>query len=208
MAQSTCPLCRQPIYEYADDGILQYICGHLEHELCYLVCHLYNHICSTLFAILDFIHIYFILRSSQMSIPSQTTTTTTTATLVDVQYEIERNTYNAKVLDENYIYIPERFYNRLLKASFIDEFVKLIEEVNKEEEEEYAQYRLQFLFGKCEYDQDNREIVIESNTKRHKVSEENATTETIPTNSESIMPSMNYLEYTYQDLDTGEIYSI
>ncbi|CAF1132724.1 unnamed protein product [Rotaria sordida] len=84
------------------------------------------------------------------------------------------------------------------------------EEVNKEEEEEeeYARYRLQFLYGKRERDQDNGETEIESNTKRHKVSEENATTETIPTNSESIMPPMNYLEYTYQDLDTGQIYSI
>ena len=54
--------------------------------------------------------------------------------IIDVEAEFEKSEYQKKLLKDNFIYIPEQYYRYIVKCGLINDLVKIINDVNEEEE--------------------------------------------------------------------------
>ena len=54
--------------------------------------------------------------------------------ITDVEAEFEKSEYQKKLLKDNSIYISEQYYRRIVRCGPINDLVKIINDVNEDEE--------------------------------------------------------------------------
>ncbi|CAF3342118.1 unnamed protein product [Rotaria socialis] len=89
------------------------------------------------------------------------------------------NDYNKKVLEDNHIYIPHRYYQPLAKSGLMEQFIHIILNVN---EKLFNSKRSQYNNGDDESDRKPRRILEEINLPVSILS-----TPPTPTNTERIL---------------------
>ncbi|CAF4334761.1 unnamed protein product, partial [Rotaria magnacalcarata] len=63
---------------------------------------------------------------------SSTNGKSTTSEVIVTEYQFERNNdYNRKILEDNYVYIPYRYYQPLVQSGLMEQFIRIILNVNE-----------------------------------------------------------------------------
>ncbi|CAF1263427.1 unnamed protein product [Rotaria magnacalcarata] len=63
---------------------------------------------------------------------SSTNGKSTTAEVIVIEYQAERNNgYNRKILEDDYVYIPYRYYQPLVQSGLMEQFIHIILNVNE-----------------------------------------------------------------------------
>ncbi|CAF2152919.1 unnamed protein product [Rotaria magnacalcarata] len=63
---------------------------------------------------------------------SSTNGKSTTAEVIVTEYQAERNNgYNRKILEDDYVYIPYRYYQPLVQSGLMEQFIHIILNVNE-----------------------------------------------------------------------------
>lgn len=109
---------------------------------------------------------------------------------IDVELDNEKNEYNRKMLDDNFIYIPEQYYRQLVKSGWIEQLVQTIHKVNLEEKT-----KLKKLSDK---------EMKDTNKEQQK---QDVSTQTMATDFEPEMILDDYFNYN-EDLQPGATYTI